>query len=70
MCLQSIERSILPVAGAVIFLFSGIPARAAGDHLEKHFAVKSRPVVVIHNVANGRIEGGRLRQPALQQDWL
>src|SRR6266850_1552127 len=56
MCLQSIERSILPVAGAVIFLCSGIPARAAGDHLEKHFAVKSRPVVVIHNVANGRIE--------------
>jgi len=56
MRLQSIERSILPVAGAVVFLCSGIPARAAGDHLEKHFAVKSRPVVVIHNVANGRIE--------------
>jgi DUF4097 and DUF4098 domain-containing protein YvlB len=56
MRLQNFERSILPVAGAVIFLCSGVPARAAGDHLEKHFAVKSRPVVVIHNVANGRIE--------------
>src|ERR1700693_2004034 len=53
---QNFERSILPVAGAVIFLCSGVSARAAGDHLEKHFAVKSLPVVVIHNVANGRIE--------------
>jgi DUF4097 and DUF4098 domain-containing protein YvlB len=56
MRLQNFERSILPVASAVIFLCSGVPARAAGDHLEKHFAVKGRPVVVIHNVANGRIE--------------
>jgi len=56
MRLQNFERSILPVAGAVVFLCSGAPARAAGDHLEKHFAVKGRPVVVIHNVANGRIE--------------
>lgn len=56
MRLQNIERSILPVAGAVLFLCSNVPARAAGDHLEKHFAVKARPVVVIHNVANGRIE--------------
>jgi DUF4097 and DUF4098 domain-containing protein YvlB len=56
MRLQRIARSILPVAGAVIALCSSIPARAAGDHIEKHFAVKSRPVVVIHNVANGRIE--------------
>src|SRR5260370_17155491 len=56
MRLQNFERSILPVASAVIFLCSGVPARAAGEHLEKHFAVKGRPVVVIHNVANGRIE--------------
>jgi DUF4097 and DUF4098 domain-containing protein YvlB len=56
MRLQRIARSMLPVAGAVIALCSSIPARAAGDHIEKHFAVKSRPVVVIHNVANGRIE--------------
>jgi DUF4097 and DUF4098 domain-containing protein YvlB len=56
MRLQNIERSILPVAGAVIFLCSGVSARAGGDHLEKHFAVKGRPVVVIHNVANGRVE--------------
>ena len=56
MRLQNFARSILPVAGAVIFLCSGVPACAAGDHLEKHFVIKGRPVVVIHNVANGRIE--------------
>jgi DUF4097 and DUF4098 domain-containing protein YvlB len=56
MRVQNIERSILPVAGAVLFLCSGVSVRAAGDHLEKHFVVKARPVVVIHNVANGRIE--------------
>ena len=32
---QNFERSILSVAGAVIFLCSGVPARAAGDHLER-----------------------------------
>jgi len=63
MRLQNFERSILPVAGAVVFLCSGISARAAGDHLEKHFAVKGRPVVVIHNVANGRIEVKSSKNP-------
>ena len=63
MRLQNFERSILPVAGAVIFLCSGVSARAAGDHLEKHFAVKGRPVVVIHNVANGRIEVKSSKNP-------
>jgi len=63
MRLQNFERSILPVAGAVVFLCSGVSARAAGDHLEKHFVVKSRPVVVIHNVANGRIEVKSSKNP-------
>jgi len=39
-----------------MLLCSALPAGAAGQHLEKHFAVQGRPVVVIHNVANGRIE--------------
>jgi DUF4097 and DUF4098 domain-containing protein YvlB len=56
MRVQSIERGILPFVGAVVFLCSGVPAHAAGERLEKHFTVKGRPVVVIHNVANGRIE--------------
>src|SRR6267143_4302687 len=56
MRVQSIERGLLPLVGAVVFLCSGVSARAAGGRLEKHFVVKGRPVVVIHNVANGRIE--------------
>ena len=51
-----VKRSILPILGAAALLCAGATARAAGQHLEKHFAVKGRPVVVIHNVANGRIE--------------
>jgi len=54
-----LKRGVLPVLGATAFLCSGLPATtaaAAGQHFEKHFAVNGRPVVVIHNVANGRIE--------------
>jgi DUF4097 and DUF4098 domain-containing protein YvlB len=51
-----LKRGILPVLAAAAFLCSGLPAAAAGQHLEKHFTVNARPVVVIHNVANGRIE--------------
>ncbi len=53
---SEVKRGMLPVLGAAAFLCSGLPAAAAGQHLEKHFAVNARPVVVIHNVANGRIE--------------
>src|SRR5438445_12271403 len=54
-----LKRGLAPVLGAATFLCPGPPATAAaaaGRHLEKHFAVNARPVVVIHNVANGRIE--------------
>jgi DUF4097 and DUF4098 domain-containing protein YvlB len=50
-----VKRSMLPVLAAAAFLCSGASA-AAGQRFEKHFAIKTRPVVVIHNVANGRIE--------------
>jgi DUF4097 and DUF4098 domain-containing protein YvlB len=53
---SGLKRGILPVIGAAAFFCSGLPAAAAGQHLEKHFTVNARPVVVIHNVANGRIE--------------
>ena len=56
MGIQMMRRSIAPVLGSGMLLLAGLPAQAAGQHLEKHFAVKGRPVVVIHNVANGRIE--------------
>jgi len=50
------RRTILPVIGAGVLLWPCIPADAAAQRLEKHFTVKGRPVVVIHNVGNGRIE--------------
>ncbi len=52
------KRSIFPVLSAGLFLWSAAPARAAGtgQRVEKQFSVTGRPVVVIHNVANGRIE--------------
>ena len=55
---SDMKRSMLPVLGAAAFLCSGIPASGApaNQHVERHFAVNTRPVVVIHNVANGRIE--------------
>ncbi len=55
---SDVKRCMLPVLGAAAFFCCGIsPARAAASqHVEKHFAVNARPVVVIHNVANGRIE--------------
>src|SRR3989475_12151200 len=52
-----LKRGLAPVLGAAAFLCLGLPAAAAaGQHLEKHFVVNARPVVVIHNVANGRVE--------------
>ena len=56
MGIQMMRRSIVPVLGSGMLLLAGLPTQAAGQHLEKHFVVKGRPVVVIHNVANGRIE--------------
>src|SRR5215467_6776861 len=46
-------RLILVVTMALAF---GGTAMAATQRTEKHFAVSGRPVVVIQNVANGRIE--------------
>jgi DUF4097 and DUF4098 domain-containing protein YvlB len=54
---SDVNRGALPLFGAAVFVCSGLTAAgAASQHIEKHFAVHARPVVVIHNVANGRIE--------------
>jgi Putative adhesin len=55
---SDVKRGMLPILGAAAFLYPGLAAAgaAAGQRLEKHFTVNIRPVVVIHNVANGRIE--------------
>jgi DUF4097 and DUF4098 domain-containing protein YvlB len=52
---EMMARGILPVLAAGM-LFGAAQAPAAPQHFEKHFAVSGRPVVVIQNVANGRIE--------------
>jgi len=56
MTIRWVNRSRILAVAAGSFLLAGAPAQAAGEHIEKHFAVKGRPVVVIQNVANGRIE--------------
>src|SRR5580704_18337109 len=52
------KKSFLPVLSAGLLLWSAAPTRAAGagQRIEKQFSITGRPVVVIHNVANGRIE--------------
>lgn len=44
-------------------LFFSQAAAAAPQHFEKHFSVKGRPVVVIRNIANGRIEVKSWKNP-------
>ena len=58
------KSGALPLLGAAAFLTFSLPAVAARtQHFEKHFAVATRPVVVIHNVANGRIEVKSWKNP-------
>src|SRR5260370_32312102 len=47
--------AVLPIFGAGMLMLPAV-SFAAGQKLEKHFSVKGRPVVMIQNVANGRIE--------------
>src|SRR5215467_4047148 len=53
---RSMGRSTTLILGAAAVLGSGATAMAATQRKEKHFAVTGRPMVVIQNVANGRIE--------------
>jgi DUF4097 and DUF4098 domain-containing protein YvlB len=52
------KRGILPVLSAALFVWGAAPAHAAGadQRVERKYTVSGKPVVVIHNVANGRIE--------------
>ncbi|HVO58993.1 MAG TPA: DUF4097 family beta strand repeat-containing protein [Dongiaceae bacterium] len=51
---RRVSSAVFPILGASLFL---VPlAFAATQKVEKHFTVKGRPVVMIQNVANGRIE--------------
>ena len=57
------QRAFLPVLGAGIFLLPLALVQAAPQHFEKHFTIKGRPVVVLQNVANGRIEVKSSKNP-------
>jgi len=47
--------AVLPILGAGMLMLP-VVSFAAGQKIERHFSVKGRPVVMIQNVANGRIE--------------
>jgi DUF4097 and DUF4098 domain-containing protein YvlB len=47
--------AVLPIFGAGMLMLPAV-SFAAGQKIERHFSVKGRPVVMIQNVANGRIE--------------
>jgi DUF4097 and DUF4098 domain-containing protein YvlB len=54
--------ALFPALGAGVLLMP-FASFAAGQKIEKHFAVKGRPVVMIQNVANGRIEVKSWKNP-------
>jgi DUF4097 and DUF4098 domain-containing protein YvlB len=56
--------SLVPVIGAGLLLMP-LFSFAAGQKVEKHFTVKGRPVVMIQNVANGRIEVKSWKNPEI-----
>jgi DUF4097 and DUF4098 domain-containing protein YvlB len=59
---QNFASALLSVisAGMLLMPFASF---AAGQKVERHFAVKGRPVVMIQNVANGRIEVKSWKNP-------
>src|SRR6266576_4421665 len=60
--LGTLAAASVSVAGAGMLLMP-LASFAAGQKIEKHFAVKGRPVVMIQNVANGRIEVKSWKNP-------
>jgi len=52
----NVVRGILPLLGAAMILSQAAPSNAADQRFEKHFSVKSRPVVMLQNITNGRID--------------
>jgi DUF4097 and DUF4098 domain-containing protein YvlB len=60
---RSMGRTITLFLGAGVAAGSGVPAGATSQRMERHFPVNGRPVVVIQNVANGRIEVKSSRNP-------
>src|SRR6516164_5404282 len=55
---QKMVRGLLSVVGAGLLLSAAAPAFAGTTEQqeERHFTVKDRPMVIINNIVNGRIE--------------
>jgi len=62
-----IQRRIWTLLGAGILAgsFSFTATAATPEHQERHFTVKSRPVVVLQNIVNGRIEVKSWKNPEI-----
>jgi len=56
MTICSLSHGRILVLAASSVLWAASPALGASEHTERHFTVTGRPVVVIQNVATGRIE--------------
>jgi DUF4097 and DUF4098 domain-containing protein YvlB len=59
---QNFVSALLAMISAGMLLMP-LASFAAGQKVERHFAVKGRPVVMIQNVANGRIEVKSWKNP-------
>ena len=59
---KKIAPALFPLLGAGLLLVP-VASFAAGQKVERHFTVKGHPVVMIQNVANGRIEVKSWKNP-------
>ena len=51
------ERKLLTAFGAGVLLCAAVPAWAGSpEQQENHYTVKGRPMIVLQNIVNGRIE--------------
>ena len=66
---NTVRRYIVPVLGAGVLLWPVASFGAGPQRFEKHFPVKGHPVVVIQNVANGRIEVKSSKNPEVLVAW-
>ena len=57
-----VRSAALQVLAGAVLLPSAF-AQVKPQHFEKHFAIKGRPVVILQNVANGRIEVKSSKNP-------
>jgi hypothetical protein len=61
---RSVLPLVTPILGAGMFLLP-FASPAAAEKIEKHFTVKGRPIVMIQNVADGRIEVKSWKNPEI-----